>query len=85
MVYRYLTNNHLITFCSDTPLFNHPSSLINSGGNNKKSIIKAIAITIAVNNPIPEFNLKDDVAKTRKPATSATDVTHKAMPTVEKA
>ena len=66
-------------------MLNHLSHLINNGGNNKKSIINAIAITIAVNNPIPEFNLNDDVANTKNPATNATEVTHKATPTVEKA
>ena len=71
--------------CPVEPLLSHLSSQISSGGSNKKSTIRAIAITIAVNSPMPEFNLNDEVANTKKPATRATEVTHKAIPTVEKA
>ena len=54
-------------------------------GRNKKSANKAKAMTIAVNNPMPEFNSKPEVDRIKKPATKTMDVISSARPTVQKA
>ena len=42
-------------------------------------------MVIAVSIPIPELSLNAEKLKTRKPMTSTTDVTQRAVPTVENA
>ena len=60
------------------------SIFINNGGRNRKSATRASAITSAVSKPMPALSSKLDPARTRNPATSTTEVTSSARPTVWK-
>ena len=53
-------------------------------GRNRKSRANAKVMVNAVIWPMSEFILKPDRVRTRNPATSATVVTHMAVPTVLK-
>ncbi|MEA2079566.1 MAG: DUF1566 domain-containing protein [Pseudomonadota bacterium] len=56
---------------------------ISNGGNNRKSITRAILMAAAVRMPMSTLSLKLEIDSTRKPATRVSVVTHRALPTCE--